>query len=416
MNLRDTISLARRAIKSNLLRANLTIAIIAIGITALIGIITIIEVLKGSIMTNFTSMGSNTFSITTQSMVSNSKKHGKKKRNADAKPDPNIELRDAERFKELYQFPSTVSISMMLNGNAIVKRKQKKSNPNIIVMGADENYLNVSGTNLAVGRNFNTLDMANGGNTCIIGYGLATRFFEKPELAENAILHVGNLPYRVLGVMESKGASLINRMDNMVIVGLQNARRNFSIANKSCVLSVLIPDIKFMDLATDEAEAVMRTARRLRPEENSNFTVNKNDELANTLIENSKYITLSASLIGFITLLGAAIGLMNIMLVSVAERTREIGLAKAIGANAQTIKTQFLLESVIISIQGGVIGIVAGVVIGNLLSLVFKTAFVIPWMWIGLGITICVVVGLAAGIYPALKAGRLNPINALRYE
>lgn len=156
----------------------------------------------------------------------------------------------------------------------------------------------------------------------------------------------------------------------------------------------------------------MRTARRLQPEESSNFSVNKNHELANTLIENSKYITLSASLIGFITLLGAAIGLMNIMLLSVAERTREIGLAKAIGANAKTVKAQFLLESVIISIQGGVIGIVAGVVIGNLLSLLFKTAFVIPWMWIGMGLTICVVVGLAAGIYPSWS-GKFEPYQCI---
>ncbi len=412
----DIISLARKAIKSNTLRANLTIAIIAIGITALIGIITIIEVLKGSIMTNFSSMGSNTFNISTQSMVSNSKKHGKRKRATQNEVITPIKLEDAERFRSLYQFPASVSINIMVNGNAIVKRNQKKSNPNVIVLAADENYLKVSGTGLAAGRNFNSMDVNSGANSCILGNGLATKYFGKAALAENGILYVGNTPYRVLGVMESKGASLINRTDNMVLVGLQNARRNFNMNQKSCVISVMVPDIKFMDLACDEAEAVMRTARKLRPEEMPNFSVNRNDEIANSLIENSKYITLSASLIGFITLLGAAIGLMNIMLVSVAERTREIGLAKAIGANASTIKLQFLLESVIISLQGGLIGICIGVVIGNLLSLVFKAPFVIPWLWIGLGLSICLVVGLAAGIYPALKAGKLNPINALRYE
>ena len=150
--------------------------------------------------------------------------------------------------------------------------------------------------------------------------------------------------------------------------------------------------------------------------EENNFAINKNDEIANSLIENLSFVALAASLIGFITLLGAAIGLMNIMLVSVAERTREIGLSKAVGATDETIRRQFLIESVIISLTGGLIGIVVGILIGNLLSLAFGSAFIIPWLWIAIGLSICVVVGLLAGIYPALKAARLNPINALRYE
>jgi putative ABC transport system permease protein len=144
--------------------------------------------------------------------------------------------------------------------------------------------------------------------------------------------------------------------------------------------------------------------------------VNKNDAIATTLIDNLKYVTMAASVIGLITLLGAAIGLMNIMLVSVAERTREIGVSKAIGANSATIRMQFLTEAVIISLSGGMIGIITGILIGNTLSFFFHSPFIIPWLWIGIGISICMVVGLLAGIYPALKASRLNPINALRYE
>jgi putative ABC transport system permease protein len=179
---------------------------------------------------------------------------------------------------------------------------------------------------------------------------------------------------------------------------------------------VWINDINAIDIATDEAEGLMRNAKRLDARHENNFSVNKNDEIATTLIDNLKYVTMAASVIGLITLLGAAIGLMNIMLVSVAERTREIGVSKAIGANSATIRMQFLTEAVIISLSGGMIGIITGILIGNTLSFFFHSPFIIPWLWIGIGISICMVVGLLAGIYPALKASRLNPINALRYE
>lgn len=415
MQLSDIIALAQRAIKSNRLRANLTIAIIAIGITALIGIITVIEVLKGTIHTNFSSMGSNTFSINSQSILGGGGK-GKRRRQNQSEEQNRIKLDEAESFVKRYSFPSTVSISLVANNTAIVKRNSKKSNPNIIVLATDENYLDVSGTTLDAGRNFNAIDISSGMNTCILGNAIAKKFFSYVQNAVNGFIYVGGARYRILGVMESKGASFINRMDNMVIVSMANARSQFAISTKSCVISVHVSDLKFMNYATDEAEGVMRAIRRVKLNEENNFSIQKNDEIANSLISNLKYVTLSASIIGLITLLGAAIGLMNIMLVSVAERTREIGLTKAVGATNQTIRTQFLSEAIIISLKGGVIGILVGIFIGNLLSFAFHSPFVIPWLWIALGITICIAVGLLAGIYPALKASKLNPINALRYE
>ncbi len=416
MKLSDIFSLAQKAIKSNRLRSNLTIAIIAIGITALIGIITIIEVLKGTIHNSFSGMGSNTFNISSQSVISKNKKNGRRRRVNTSDEKNRIKLEDARLFKERYQFPGTVSINIMATNAAIIKRENKKSNPNILVMGADEDYINVSGTNLVAGRNFSTREIGSGENACILGNGIAKKYFNSVQNAENGLINIGDARYRVVGVMESKGASFIDRSDNMVIITLNNARQRFSISQKSCVISVRVNDLKWMEAAADEAEGTMRTLRRLQPGDENNFAVNKNDEIANSLIDNLKYVTLSASLIGFITLLGAAIGLMNIMLVSVAERTREIGLSKAIGANSQTIRLQFLSEAVFISVKGGIIGIIIGILIGNLLSLAFSAPFVIPWMWIGIGISICIIVGLAAGIYPAIKASNLNPINALRYE
>jgi putative ABC transport system permease protein len=416
MKFNDIISLAQKAIKSNRLRFNLTIAIIAIGITALIGIITVIEVLKGTIHDNFAGMGSNTFNITAQSVFAKNKKMGKRRRTTTTSDKNKIKLDEAATFKDRFQFPATISTNIMATNSAVIKRNSKKSNPNIMVMGADENYLLVSGTNLVSGRNFSSREIASGENVCILGNSIATKYFGNSINTENGLINLGDARYRVVGVMESKGASFIDRTDNMVIITINNARQRFNISQKSCVISVRVHDLKWIEAASDEAEGVMRSVRRLRPGDESNFSINKNDEIANSLIDNLKFVTLSASLIGFITLLGAAIGLMNIMLVSVAERTREIGLTKAIGANSQTIKLQFLSEAIFISLKGGFIGIVIGILIGNILSFAFSSPFVIPWMWIGIGLSICIVVGLLAGIYPALKASRLNPINALRYE
>ena len=416
MKYTDIISLSRRAISTNKLRSNLTIAIIAIGITALIAIITVIEVLKGSIYTNFTSMGSNTFNIASQSIVSKSGTKGRRRRVSQNEEQNRIKLSEAEYFRDHYTFPATVSLNVMATTSATVKRNNKKSNPNIFIMGIDENYLRVSGSGLSYGRNFNTLDVASGENTCLLGHSIASKYFSDLEAAPGQYLSIGDTRYRVLGVLESKGSSLIDRTDNMVLISLNNARQRFNVSQKSYVISIWVNNINEMDLAADEAEGLMRKTRRLDATLENNFAINKNDDIATTLIDDLKYVTLAASVIGLITLLGAAIGLMNIMLVSVAERTREIGVSKAIGANSRTIRSQFLTEAVIISLSGGIIGILTGILIGNSLSLFFHTAFVIPWPWIGIGISICFAVGLMAGIYPALKASRLNPINALRYE
>jgi putative ABC transport system permease protein len=414
MKFRDILSLARKAIQNNKLRSNLTVAIIAIGITALIGIITIIEVLKGTIHDNFSGMGSNTFTIASQSVFSKGRSN---RRAANTNEETNrIKIEDAKLFQERYGFPAIVSVNVMASNATTIKRGNKKSNPNIMVMGADENYILVSGTSLASGRNFSSRELFSGENVCLLGNGIATKYFGSAKMAENGNLNIGDARYRVAGVLESKGASFVDRTDNMILIPLNNARQRFNISQKSAVISIYVKDIKYMEAAIDEAEGLMRTLRRLKPGFDNNFAINKNDEIANSLIDNLKYVTLSASLIGFITLLGAAIGLMNIMLVSVAERTREIGLSKAIGANSRTIRLQFLSEAIYISIKGGVIGIVIGIILGNILSLVFKSPFIIPWMWIAIGISICFAVGLLAGIYPALKASKLNPINALRYE
>jgi putative ABC transport system permease protein len=416
MKFPDILSLAQRALKGNRLRSNLTVAIIAIGITALIGIVTVIDVLQNTVQTSFAGLGSNTFTITESSVQASSKKHGSKRRTNQNATTQKISFKEAMLFQKRFQFPSAVSISTNVNSGATIQCGKKKSNPNIRVLATDQYHLKVSGTSLDAGRNFSSNDIESGNNTCIVGQAIAKKYFGEITNTINEILQIGNIQYRVIGVLESKGSSFINRADNMIVISLNNAKQHYSIGKQSCSVNVQVKDIKYLNLACDEAEGLMRQVRNLKLNEENNFAVNQNNDVANSLLENTKYVTLAASIIGFITLLGAAIGLMNIMLVSVAERTREIGLSKAIGANAITIKTQFLFEALIISVKGGLIGMLVGIGIGNILSLVLGSSFIIPWAWLFIGLTLCLLVGLMAGIYPAVKASRLNPINALRYE
>jgi putative ABC transport system permease protein len=285
-------------------------------------------------------------------------------------------------------------------------------------VGGDEYYAELNGFSLATGRNLNSLDIQSGRNVCIIGSAIARRFFgSNPEAPVEKIIRVNNLPFRVIGVLEEKGSTFGMSYDNIVITSYNNVRRFFNTnANASFNIQVKVSDVKLIDGAIDQAEGVFRPVRRLDVTEADNFMIDKSDTFVALLLKNLSFITLSAIIIGGITLLGAAIGLMNIMLVAVTERTKEIGLIKAIGGKKSNVRQQFLWESVLISLMGAFIGVVLGVIVGNIFSLVLSTGFVVPWAWVIVGIVICSLVGLLAGLYPAYKASRLNPIEALRYE
>jgi hypothetical protein len=304
LKLKDSIQLARNALKGSRLRTNLTVAIIAIGITALIGIVTVIEVLKTTIQTSFSGMGSNTFNITSEDLFMSGSERRRRKKNTE---ENRISFSEALQFKERYSFPSTISINTMATGSAIVKRGKKRSNPNVSIFASDENYLNVADISLSAGRPFTQQDIQSLQNYCIIGDAIAKKYFKQADIAVNNTLSIGDAKYKVIGVMESKGSSFINRTDNMILIGLTNARQRCNLSNKSFVISIRVNDIKYIELAKDEAEGIMRQVKRLSPKDINNFSVTSNNELASSLIENISMVTLSAALIGLIPV-GAAIG------------------------------------------------------------------------------------------------------------
>jgi len=424
MTLRDTLSLAFRTVRSNRLRTGITVAIIALGITALIGINTAIAAIKQKFLESFSSMGASGFTVRYQEPrnffrndeVKKEKRGAKKeKKSNQGKP---VTEQQAEAFKQAYQFPSLVSINLHGVNNAIVAYENKKTNPNVWVVGGDENYTALNGFSVLYGRDLNTLDIQSSRNVCMIGKDVASKFFgENLERPLEKIIRINNIPFRVIGTLKPKGSTFGRSLDNVIIISYSNMRRFFnSNPNASFNIQVKVPDLKLMDGAIGEATAVFRSIRKLTVSESDNFLIDKSDSMVEMLMRNLAFVTVAALLIGVITLAGAAIGLMNIMLVAVTERTKEIGLIKAIGGKKKNVRYQFLYESIIISLLGAGFGIVLGILLGNTVGILLSTSFIVPWDWVITGVVICSLVGLLAGLYPAMKASKLNPIEALRYE
>ncbi len=425
MNSRDILSLAFRTVRSNKLRTGLTVSIIAFGIMALIGIITAIKAMNQKFTESFSTMGANAFTVRYKERnirfgndnndeVKLSKKGKRKEKKSSL--GKRITKDEAEYFVQRYDFPSLKGISIFGNRNNILSHETRKTSPNVLLFGGDENYLQLNGFTLLLGRNLNRQDLLSGRNVCLLGYDVAKKLFkEGVERAVNSVVRVNNIPYRVLGVLESRGSSFGFSRDNVVISTYNNVDRNFP-SGFSFVIGVMTGDLLKVAEAMGEAEGIFRGVRKLNTTEENNFVIDRSDSIAEKAMNSLRFLTVSATVIGLITLIGAAIGLMNIMLVAVSERTREVGLVKAIGGKRRMVSRQFLVEAIIISVLGALFGIILGVGVGNLFSIVLNTGFVVPWNWVLYGIIICTLVGLLAGLYPALKAGRLNPIEALRYE
>jgi putative ABC transport system permease protein len=376
MKLIDTLSLAWRTISGNRLRTGLTVAIIAFGIMALVGIHTAIDAMKQKFTESFSAMGANGFTIHYKNWFNfnnDGPKAQKKSALKEKRSNSNVPITklQAETFRDRFSYPATLSLSLNGVNDAVVSLGDHKTNPNVRVLGGDENYVELNGFTLATGRNLNALDLSSGRNVCIIGSDIAKKFFgSNPQLPLEKIIRVNNLPFRVIGVMESKGSTLGMNYDNVIITSYNSVRRFFSHGSStSFSILVKVADVKLIGGAIDQAEGIFRPVRRLEVTEADNFLIDKSDTFVNLLLSNLSKITWAAIIIGGITLFGAAVGLMNIMLVSVTERTKEIGLVKAIGGRQRSVQQQFLFESVLISLIGAAFGVVLGVVVGNVFSL-----------------------------------------------
>jgi len=408
----EIFRMAFQNIRANMLRAVLTLMIIAFGIMALVGILTAIDAIAFSLNDNLSGLGANAFSIERKWGDVKSNQRGRRQRAGDP-----VKFDQAEEFKERFNFPAIVSVSFWPTSLATVTYADEKTNPNIGFVGVDENYFSIKGIDIEFGRNFSRNEVEDGQAKLVIGRDIVkTLFDDNPEKALDKIVLVGNNRYRVIGVLKSKGTSMGNNSDRAVYAPLYNVRAIYGTAETDYSLMVAVRNAVDMDAAQSEATGLFRQIRRLRPGEEEDFEIFASDSLVAILKENTTNLRLATVAIGLMTLLGAAIGLMNIMLVSVTERTREIGIYKALGATRRSILLQFLTEAVVICQIGGIVGIILGILIGNIVTPLLGGSFLIPWAWMLLGFTLCMFVGVVSGFYPAMKASRLDPIEALRYE
>ncbi len=413
MNILENIKVALRSIRSNLLRSVLTLLIISVGIACLVGILTAIDTILFNLSSNFNRIGANAFNIYPGQGDIRSNSRGRQRKKAEE-----ISFKQAIDFKERYDFAgSEVSLNMSATRNATIKYKSEKTNPTIRVVGVDENYLDVSAYEIDAGRNFTQTEVDAGNKRVILANGIIKLLFnDKPETAIGKTVSIGSNKYKVVGVCKSKGSSMNSSGENRVFIPIVNARMVYGSSETNYGIVGAVMNSLEMDDAVSAAIGTMRNVRRLKAAEENNFHIRKSDGILETLKEMTTELRLITIVIAFLTLLGASIGLMNIMLVSVTERTKEIGVRKALGATRFNVLFQFLTEAVIICLMGGFVGILLGIVFGLVVSKAVDGQFVLPVNWMALGIIVCVFVGVVSGLYPALKASRLDPIESLRYE
>lgn len=408
---KENIRIAFGSIKTQLLRTILTVVIIAIGITALVGILTVVTALENTVSTNFASMGANTFNI--NQYENTLKNRGGKEREI---INPIISYPEAVAFKNKYKYPFTeTSLSFTATTTAEVKYIDKKTDPEITIVGVDEHFINNSGLETTSGRSFNQFDIENNTYSCIVGSD-----FEKGLLKDvnpiDKVISIRGARFKVIGVLKEKGSTFGHSQDLRVLIPIQVARSLFTSPNINYTMSVMVSKKELLDEAIDNATSTMRRIRKLSPVRDNNFGIGRSDDLINRILGITKYLGWASWIISIITILGSSIALMNIMIVSVTERTREIGVRKALGATKVTISVQFFIETLLIGQIGGLVGIVLGILVGFAFAAAMSFAFVIPWMAIFAAFGTSFAVAIVSGLYPAIKASQLDPIEALRYE
>lgn len=409
----DNISLAIESIKAQKIRTFITMLIIAFGIMALVGTLSVVDAIENNFSSGLQSLGSNKFSI---KRYNNNLLQGRRHNRSKKIINPKISYRDAVNFKNKFKDTNAiVSISVLSARNVEIKSADKKSDPKYIIQGVDLNFQKVHLTETKEGKSFSKKDIQNNKHFAIIGTDLKQELFPNTSALQKNIIINGNR-FKVIGVLKSKQSTFGGSQNNKILIPINLARSIFNQSTPNYSIDVLVYDKSQYEVLVSKAINIMRNIRKLQPLQDNNFGINRSDKLEKELKKVSKNLRYFAFIIGLITILGSSISLMNIMLVSVTDRTREIGIRKAVGANSFLVMIQFFIETLVITFLGGILGIIFGLLIGFSIGKLMKSPFIIPWDAIGIAIFVIFVVAFVSGLYPAYKASKLDPIQALRYE
>jgi len=408
MSLHEVIRMALGAIRANKLRSILTMTGVAIGVFSVIGVMTALGAIRISIENGISFLGSNLFQFAKYPIIN---KNDPEEKFANRR---NISFEEAMQYKRLMGSDATVSLKVFEYGGKPVAYGHKKLQGKEIV-GGNENFLISNTFNLAYGRNITPEDVDLARNVTVVGADIPKGLFPS-ENPIGKVIQIDSKPYRIIGVMGEKGSSFGQSQDDIALVPITKFFSDYGHVNRTVNIATQSSSQATYNSTLDKAIGAMRQARGLRVNQPNDFEIYSNDTLITAFAQVADQIRNGAFLVSVIALIAAGVGIMNIMLVSVTERTREIGVRKAIGARRRDIVRQFLLEAIVLSEVGGVTGIILGVVGGNLLALAFDMNTVFPWFWTIMGVSVCSVIGIGFGAYPAFKAASLHPIEALRYE
>ncbi len=408
MNILSVCSQAIDSIRANKLRSSLTLLAIAVGVFAIISANTAVMVLDRYFSDTLSLMGGDVITVSKTPAIQMGPTDWDQYRNRQ-----DITIAQMERLQDISQSVTGIGPNRTYR-NTRVSFGELETEPNIGIRGGNEFYLENNAYNIAEGRNFLPEDIDYARPVAIIGADVEDALFEIEE-AVGKTIRIEGRPYTVIGVTEAKGNVFGNTLDRFVVIPYSNLAGIYG-RNQNIGIQVRAGSIERVEAAIDELTGVLRTIRKVAPGAPNDFEISTNESLSGAFDQFTGILYMIGFVIGGIVLLGAGIGVMNIMLVSVTERTKEIGIRKAVGATRKAIVSQFLTESIVICQIGGVIGILAGAGLGNLAALWLDSSIVIPWGSAVGGVIGMTFVGVVFGVYPAFKAAQLDPIESLRYE
>jgi putative ABC transport system permease protein len=407
MNVKEIFRMAFGALRTNKLRSILTMLGVMIGVFSVIGVMTALSVIQGSIESGLSFLGSNLFQFAKYPVIS---KNDPEEKFANRR---NISLEQANDYKRRMEGEAGAVCLKVFDGGRTASYRRVKLQGKTVV-GTNENFLIANAYALDYGRNISAEDVDLGRNVTVVGKGMEKLFPNDSPI--NKQINVNNQPFRIIGVLAEKGSSFGQSQDDLILVPITTFFSDYGRANRTVNIATQSTSQETYNATLDKAIGAMRAARGLKVAQDNDFEIYSNDTLVSAFAQIADTIRVGAFVVSAIALLAAGIGIMNIMLVSVTERTREIGVRKAIGARKNDIVKQFLIEAILLSEVGGLIGIILGVAGGNGVAFAFDMSVVFPWGWALTGLVVCSLIGTGFGWYPAWKAASLHPIEALRYE